>query len=602
MDAAPLFIFAASALLLVSIFTSLVSMRVGTPLLVLFLGIGILAGPHGLGLPFHDPQVAFIVGSAALALILFESGFDTGLHHFKHGSAPALSLATVGVAITMGVFAAAAHWLGGFSWPVSLLFGALVASTDAAAVFFLMRVGGIHVRDRVRSTLEIESGSNDPMAIFLVLALLQVALNAGSGEATSWGALLLLFVEQMGIGLIGGLIGGQLIRLAVNRTQLEAALYPIVTLGMGLLIFAAVHLLHGSGFLAAYVAGVIAGNSQLKGNAALRHFHDGLAWLAQIVMFVLLGMLVDPAMLLRLLPLGLALAGVLIVIARPLAIWVGLAPFKFSYNERRFMAWVGLRGATSILLALAPVLEGLPEGQVLFHLCFIIVCTSLLVQGWTLGFVAKRLQLILPERHGPVERVEMELPGADRWELVSYRVREDSPVATGERLPRWARPSLVIRGAGEALQWHRVGHLQTGDRVYLFARVERVPLLDRLFASAHPLDAEEDRHFFGDLALDPTATLYDLADAYGLDFGELNPKLPLSTHLTDAFPGGLEPGDRLRIGSVEIIARDVLDGRVIGVGLLLEPPEDPDAHLHLFMSPRAAWKLLKQRLGRKKAA
>jgi cell volume regulation protein A len=562
-----LIILIASTLLLVSIFTSLISFRIGAPLLLIFLGVGLAAGEDGIGgITFDNTPAAFLIGSVALAIILFESGFDTRFSSYRVAAAPALTLATVGVLITTGLVGLAAHVALSLPWRESLLLGAIVSSTDAAAVFFLLRVGGITLRDRVRSTLEIESGTNDPMSIFLTLALVQ--LITADGDQSSW-HLPALFMSQIGGGVLFGLVGGWLLVLAINRVKLEPGLYPIVSLSMALFIFALAGVAEGSGFLAVYVAGLVAGNSKLRGAQSLRRFHNGLTWLSQIVMFVMLGLLASPAQFPSLFLPAAALAVVLILIARPIAIWLCLAPFRFTNNETTFIAWVGLRGAVSILLAIVPILFGLPDGQLYFNIAFLIVMMSLLVQGWTIRPLAHWLKLIVPPRIGPVDRVELELPGQADYELVAYTILEHSPVVSGHRLPRWARPSLIIRD-GQVRTIHTVRHLQAGDLVYLFTAPSRVSMLDRLFGETREL-AEDDRQFFGDLALKADMTVAALAELYGLPLSIRNAKLTLAELFRQEFRDAVEVGDRLRMGSVELIARDMRDGELRVVGLALEP-------------------------------
>ncbi|UEM05684.1 potassium/proton antiporter [Skermanella rosea] len=581
MELINLIILVAAALLLVSIFTSLISFRIGAPLLLIFLGVGLAAGEDGIGgIDFDNTPAAFLIGSVALAIILFESGFDTRFSSYKAAAWPALTLATAGVVATTALVGAAARFALGLPWLEALLVGAIVSSTDAAAVFFLLRVGGITLRDRVRSTLEIESGTNDPMSIFLTIAL--VELIAAGGAASPWD-LLLMFATQIGGGVLFGLAGGWLLILAINRIRLEQGLYPVVSLSLALFIFAAAGTLGGSGFLAVYVAGLIAGNAKLRGAQSLRRFHNGLTWLSQIVMFVMLGLLATPSQFPELLAPAALLALVLILVARPLAVWLCLAPFRFTANETTFIAWVGLRGAVSILLAIVPALFGLPDSQIYFNIAFLIVLMSLLVQGWTIRPLAHWLKLIVPPRIGPVDRVELELPGQADYELVAYTIREHSPVVTGHRLPRWARPSLIIRD-GQVQTVHTVRHLQAGDLVYLFTAPSRVALLDRLFGETREL-AEDDRQFFGDLSLKADVTVGALAELYGLPLSVRNARLTLSDLFRQEFRDSVEVGDRLRMGSVELIARDMDEGRLLTVGLALEPAT-PTAGPRIPVIPR----------------
>lgn len=560
-----------AGLVTASIFSSLLSFRVGAPLLLVFLGVGLLAGEDGLGgIHFNDASSAYVLGSVALAIILFDSGFHTNVKAVRLAALPSLSLASVGVVVTALLTALPVHYLLDLPWLHSLLLGSILASTDAAAVFFLLRVGGIHVRDRVRSILEMESGSNDPMAIFLTLVLIHFITHPQDGHGMG-SYVIVHLLTQFGIGALSGLVGGILIVQATNRLGVERGLLPIAALSMSLVIFGATGLVDGSGFLAVYVAGLVAGNSRLAAPQTMRRFQDGVTWLAQILMFLTLGLLATPSQFPPLILPALGIAVVLIFVARPVAVMVGLLPFRTTRNETAFISWVGLRGAVGILLAILPMVAGVEQGRLLFNLTFLVVLVSLTVQGWTIGPMARWLGQVVPRRIGPVERMELEIPGAAH-ELVSYRIIPQSLVAEGHRLPRWAVPSLVVR-EGRSILGSAVADLRPGDMVWLFARPERIPHLDRLFAS--PVEAaESDRQFFGDFPLDPKGRMGDLGLMYGLpvdeDIRELSVAKWLSRNLS-AVPG---VGDRVRLGDVELIVRAVDSHDLITeVGLAAEPTD-----------------------------
>jgi cell volume regulation protein A len=373
-----LVILIASILVAVAVFTSLVSFRVGAPLLLVFLFVGLAAGEDGIGgIMFDNAPLAYFIGSIALALILFDSGFETQLRTLKIAAGPSLVLATFGVLITTGVIGGVTWLVLDVPWLVALLFGAIVSSTDAAAVFFLLRVGGINLRDRTRSTLEVESGSNDPMAVFLTISLVELII-LGGGENIAL-ELLQRFILQIGLGAIFGLAGGYALVWMINRVKLEPGLVPIITMALALSLFGATSILGGSGFLAVYVAGLYAGNSNMKMSVGVRRFQHVTTWLAQIAMFVTLGLLATPSEFGTVVLPGVILALVLVFVARPVAVWLCLMFFNFSRNDTAFISWVGLRGAVSILLAIVPMVEGVPEGQLLFNTAFIVVITSLLL-------------------------------------------------------------------------------------------------------------------------------------------------------------------------------------------------------------------------------
>ncbi|MDG4721489.1 MULTISPECIES: potassium/proton antiporter [Thalassospira] len=577
-----LVILIASILVVVAVFTSLVSFRVGAPLLLVFLFVGLGAGEDGIGgINFDNAPLAYFIGSIALALILFDSGFETQLRTLKIAAWPSLVLATFGVMITTGVIGAVTWLVLDVPWLVALLFGAIVSSTDAAAVFFLLRVGGINLRDRTRSTLEVESGSNDPMAVFLTISLVELII-IGGGENIAV-ELLQRFVLQIGLGAVFGLAGGYALVQMINRIKLEPGLVPIITMACALSLFGATSILGGSGFLAVYVAGLFAGNSKMHMSVGVRRFQHVTTWLAQIAMFVTLGLLATPSEFGAVIIPGVVLALVLVFIARPVAVWLCLMFFNFSRNDTAFISWVGLRGAVSILLAIVPMVEGVPEGQLLFNTAFIVVITSLLLQGWTIRRVAKWLGIIVPPRHGPVDRIDLELPGNANQEIVVYRVHEASAVATGHRIPRWARPSLILRD-GASLRPHSAGHIQAGDQVYIITPPKHVELLDQLFAG--PAEGANDVDLFGDFSFPADTHIVDIGRLYGFGVDDDDAELTVADILERDLSGDVELGDRVTYGTVELIVRRTDDEHgVIEVGLAVEVQKTkPKRRIPIFQS------------------
>ncbi len=572
-----------TALVLAAAFSSLIAFRFGAPLLLLFLGIGLASGVDGLGIEFDNAQFAYFVGSLALAVILFDSGFGTPLNVLRQAALPALSLATIGVLLTTALFGAAAFYMTEFTWLESFLLGAAVASTDAAAVFFLLRAGDINLRDRVRSTLEIESGTNDPIAIFLTITLVEIiAAGANPDAEILFIDLVVGFFVHMGLGAAAGLIGGFLIVRLVERLNLDQALLPIFVLALSLLVFAAAGAIHGSGFLAVYLAGLVAGNSDIRAVSVLRRFQAGMSWLAQIIMFLVLGLFATPSQFPGILAVAFVLGLFLIFVARPIAVWLCLLPFNMPRQEAAFISWVGLRGAVSILLAITPLLGGLENGRDIFNIAFIVVLVSLVVQGWTVGPLARRLGLIVPARLGPLEKVELELPGSAHHELLAYTIVPGSPVARGQRIPRWARPSLVVR-EGRSIKYQDAGRLAEGDHVYIFVPDRYPRLLDRLFASRTEVDPE-DADFFGAFTVDPTRPAADLEAAYGTGLTEAETGMPIGALILARLGGRAEYADRVTIGPIELIVREVDEkGRIISVGVSLEPAP-PTPPIPAFLS------------------
>ena len=378
--------------------------RLGVPVVLLFLGLGMLAGSEGIGrIAFEDYGLAFRLGTVALVLILFDGGLHTTMASVKKAAAPAASLATLGVVLTAGLTAIAAHLLG-LEWPAALLLGAVVSSTDAATVFAVLRGSNLSLKPRLGATLEIESGLNDPMAVILTVALTE-AFSGGpfSGWSLAWGVPLQL--------VVGGLVGvgaGYLTRWLLTRVHLSTAgLYPILTLAAAFLAFGAATLMHGSGFLAVYVAAIVLGNGPLPARSALARVHDAIAWLSQIGMFLMLGLLVFPSRLLPVAAIGLGVALSLAFIARPLAVLLCLLPFRFPLKETAYLSWVGLRGAVPIILATFPVLSGVPGAQRVFDIVFFIVVVNALLPGATIRWLTRRWQLNIDQRPAPPAALEI---------------------------------------------------------------------------------------------------------------------------------------------------------------------------------------------------
>src|ERR1700674_1583669 len=393
LDAVSLTIMFGALLVLAGILSSLVALRFGAPLLLVFLLVGMLAGEAGPGgVHFDDVNTTYLVGSVALALILFDGGLRTRLATFRSVIAPSLVLATIGVLLTAALTAPTAHFLLGFDWVESLLVGAVVSSTDAAAVFLLIHSRGLRLRPRVGATLEVESATNDPFAVFLAIVFVEILL---VGDRP-WTAILLTLAEQAIVGALVGIAGGRAMVMVLNRLALPQGLHaPFVTTA-ALVVFGVAAIFHGSGFLAAYLAGLIVGNNPTRAHNTVIVFLDAATWLAQIAMFVLLGLLVWPARLPLSVGPALLIAAALMFVARPAAVFLCLAPFRFSWREKLFISWVGLRGAVGIFLASIPLLVGMKGAQLYFDVAFVVVLVSLVVQGWTIAAAARHLHVALP--------------------------------------------------------------------------------------------------------------------------------------------------------------------------------------------------------------
>jgi cell volume regulation protein A len=469
-------------LLGISTVSSRASERVGLPVALLFLGIGMLAGSEGIGgLAFEDYRLAFRLGTVALVLILFDGGLNTPLAAVRQAIRPAALLATVGVAGTAGLMGAAAHWVG-FPWPAALLLGAIVSSTDAAAVFSVLRGSGISLKRRVGTTLEIESGINDPMAFILTTALTANLLARETGFG--WHVALEALV-QLVVGALLGLAIGYGGRIMLTRFRLPAGgLYPVLTLALAFISFGVPALLYGSGFLAVYLAALVLGNADLPYRAGLLRVHDALAWLSQVAMFLVLGLLAFPSRLVEVGWVGLVLAVVLTVVARPLVVALCLAPFRYAGREIAYVGWVGLRGAVPIILATFPVLAGAPGAQRIFDVVFFIVVANAIVPGGTVPWVTRRLGLESGEPPPPRAVLEIESMQPLKGELLSFYI-DPALVVAGVPIaelpfPEGAAATLIVRGQ-ELVAPKGATVLEPGDHVYVFARPEDRPFIQLMF-------------------------------------------------------------------------------------------------------------------------
>jgi potassium/hydrogen antiporter len=468
-------------ILLVSALVSSFSNRVGVPMLLLFLGVGIVAGSEGLGgVAFEDYGLAFRLGTLALVVILFDGGLSTPIPVVRRALWPAASLATLGVVLTAALLAGVGLLLG-LPLPLAVLIGAIVSSTDAAAVFAVLRSSGIRLRARVGAILEVESGLNDPMAVALTIMATELILAGEPPGLATLGSV----AAQLGLGLVGGIGCGLGGRKLLQRVPLPASgLYPVVAFALALAAFGLTTLVGGSGFLAVYLCGVVLGGTQLPYEAGIRRVHDALAWLAQMLMFGLLGLLVFPSRLWPEALLGVTLALALAVLARPLAVLVSLLPFRLPWRERAFLSWVGLRGAVPIVLAAYPVLRGAPESERVFHLVFFIVLVNALVPGATVSWLARRFRLSRTGQPAPPVGIDLVTARPRDGSFVWYQILAPSAVAgsTVSQLPLPERCVMVfLMRKDEVVPVRGPTELQIGDHVCLFVHPDDRPLLDLLF-------------------------------------------------------------------------------------------------------------------------
>ena len=571
MDTANTLLLICGLLLVISILASVLSNRLGAPILLTFLIIGMLAGTDGIiGLDFDDPDMAFFIGSTALVIILFDGGMRTNPQRFRVALWPAISLATVGVALTCTLVACAAVVWFGLPWPAALLIGAILSSTDAAAVFGIFQSQGLQIKERVGATLEIESGTNDPMAVILTLTMTAAV---ASGRFDVWYLMLAEVIWQLVGGLLFGWLGGRLFIIAARKLPLSFTFFPLLAVASAVLVFATTATLQGSGFLAVYLMGFVIGNARLPQLVHILHVQDGLAWLAQITMFLILGLLVTPSHLLEYLPVALGIAFALIFVARPIAVLISLLPFSFPWREQIFMSWVGLRGAVPIILALFPWLSGVEQQELYFDIAFVVVMVSLLIQGWTIAPLARWLNLEVPKRPQPQQRMPLSsVPSKEALEVWLYRIDKDSPACDHS----WSELKLTAPATfvglvrdGEWIQPETKPVVEEGDDLLVAATARDIDEVSRILASGGRGLKVNDKGFFGDFSLRGDLTFTELSSVYPL--GNVDDTLMgkmLKDYFTEKFHRRVVIGDMITVGDVVLTVREIDElGEVKSLGI-----------------------------------
>ncbi|WP_201545172.1 potassium/proton antiporter [Psychrobacter sp. H7-1] len=507
-------VYLVSAILIFSsIMASTLSARLGLPLLLLFLLVGMLAGEEGiLGIEFSQYAIANFVGQAALACILLDGGLRTSFKSFRVGLKPAVVLATWGVFATVLVLGLFVTWLLDVDWRIGLLMAAIVGSTDAAAVFSLLRNGGVKLNDRVQATLELESGANDPFAILLVTGL--IALNVDQNSQTLLGFVSLL-AQQLGFGMLMGLLFGYLLSKMLPKLHLAVGMYAILIMSAGLAVFAATNLIGGSGFLAVYLAGILVGNNKVRATEHVLRVMDSFAWLSQAVLFVVLGLLVTPSNVLNVWHYSVAIAAFMILIARPIAVFSSIKPFGFKDREIGFISWVGLRGAVPITLAILPVMAGLPDAFLLFDIAFGVVILSLVLQGTTIPFMANLFKVRVPSNAEPDEEMEIWVSEQASITLYEFEVKPGAFAMGRHPLDIYSSISedeiaifALIRNEKIVIV-DQDTRLKYGDRVWYGLRGNHAAKIARIYNDIK-LDRRSVEDFYGDWMISPNVRLGDL--------------------------------------------------------------------------------------------
>ncbi|OOS02327.1 potassium/proton antiporter, CPA1 family [Moraxella cuniculi DSM 21768] len=513
MDTLNLLYVIASLLIFVSIMTTTLSARLGVPLLLFFLGVGMLAGEEGvLGIEFAEYNLANFIGQAALACILLDGGLRTSFNSFRVGLRPAITLASWGVLATVAVLGLFATWLLGVDWRLGVLMAAIVGSTDAAAVFSLLRNGGVKLNDRVQATLEIESGANDPLAILLVTAMIALNLDPSSQGVVD---IILMLISQIVIGLVSGLLAGWALSRLLPKVHLADGMYAILILSAGMVVFGLTNLLGGSGFLAVYLAGVVIGNTKVRATEHVLRVMDSFAWLSQAVLFVVLGLLVQPSSIFEVWHYSLLIFIFLLFVARPFAVVSSLLPFRFGFREIGFISWVGLRGAVPITLAIIPVTMQVAGADLAFNITFGVVILSLLVQGASIPMMSRLFRVWVPTNNEPKAWHEIWVGDQANITLYEFEVKQGAfaigrhPQSISSKFQADEMSMFAVVRQGKLLTVNEDTILKMGDVVWYALRTDIAGSVAKIFNNS-ATQYQKNSEFYGDWLLSPHARIADL--------------------------------------------------------------------------------------------
>ena len=567
------YIFLISGLLLCSsIFASRISSIMGLPVLLLFLGIGMLCGINGVffQIDFNDYNIAFLVTNVALAVILFDGGCQTNFYTFRSVAKPSIILSTLGVLITTVIVGCAAYYIFKLQFFESMLIGAIIGSTDAGAVFSLLGNNGISLKNKVNNPLQIESATNDPMAIFLTVTIIGIINGSMLNNVDTYTAvidMLLFFVKQLAFGVGFGIIFGIVGRSIINHINIPTGLYSLLVLGIAFTGFSITSTLNGSGFLAIFIIGMFIGNQNTRQLNYIRPVQDGLNWLSQIGLFLILGLLVTPSDLVLYLVPGLLIALVLTFVARPVAVFLCLKPFfTYSTKELAFISWVGLRGSVPIVLAIYPIMAEVPHGEVYFNVAFVIVLFSLLVQGASILPMAKLFDVYAPSMAAPISKGQIGITIDDDYEIFNYEIHhhEFENVALKDiKFPSKTLIASIFRH-GQMFKPSANRTIKKGDIISIIGHADDELFLNSIFSGETPI--KESHYYSGDIILSGNLTMPEVADKYDLIITSLEKELTLAEFMNYQLGGFPQVGDRITIVDIRLTVYELQGDNISKVG------------------------------------